>query len=98
MRHHGAHTTGPPQGWGEPQRTGSQNSFEPRQVLSPFEKEHSAEAWRPVRGGGSQVEQKDGGSLEGWVVTQETMNKVSFRDELNLRVKDKEAPGIVPRF
>lgn len=36
--------------------------------------------------------------LEGRLVTQETVRKVSFRQELNLMVKEKDAPGIVPRF
>lgn len=36
--------------------------------------------------------------LEGKVVTLDSLRKISFRDELNLRVEEKEAPGIVPRF
>lgn len=102
-RHHGALTKETPQEWwGNPKGWEASNNLEPWRAPTPFQKQHSAEAWRPAGGSRSQVAHSSSKRmmvvLEGRVVTQETARKVSFRDELNLRVEEKAAPGIVPMF
>ena len=97
-RPHGAHTKETPQEWwGNPKGWEAGNNLGPWRAPTPFQKQHSAEAWRPAGGSRSQVAHSSSKRmmvvLEGRVVTQEAVRKVSSRDELNLRVEEKAAPG-----